>query len=107
MVRSKIGYENAKLDYQDFEMQLEIDIQNAYQDFISQKETYLANRIRAIASSLAYEKQKELYRMGQGSLIDLNIENRRTIEAQSDEAQAKHNLVFQQIVLEYYVGNLR
>ncbi len=107
VVRSKIEYENAKLDYQDFEMQLEIDIQNAYQDFISQKETYLANRIRANASQNAYEKQQELYRTGQGSLIDLNIENSRRIEAQSEEAQAKFNLVFQQIVLEYHIGDLR
>jgi len=107
VVRSKIDYENAKLEYQDFEMQLKIDIQNAHQDFISKQETYLANRIRANASQLAYEKQQEMYRMGQGSLIDLNIENRRRIEAQSEEAQAKYNLVFQQIVLEYHIGDLR
>jgi hypothetical protein len=41
-----------------------------------------------------------------GSLIDLNIENSRRIEAQSEEAQAKYNLVFQQIVLKYFIGVL-
>ena len=107
VVRSIIAYENLKLAYQDFEMQLFIDIQNAYQDFISQKETYLANRIRAKAFQLAYEKQKEMYRMGQGSLVDLNIENRQKIEAQSEEAQAKYNLVLQQVVLDYHIGNLK
>jgi outer membrane protein len=106
VVRSKINYENSKLEYHDFELQLLIDIQNAYQDFISPKETYLANRIRAEASQLAYEKQQEMYRMGQGSLIDLNTENRRKIEAQSEEVQAKYNLVFQQVVLNHHLGLL-
>jgi outer membrane protein len=107
VVRSKIGYENSKLEYQDFEMQLIIDVQNAYQDFKFQKETYLANRIRAEASMLAYEKQQEMYRMGKGSLVDLNVENKRKIEAQSEEAQAKYNLVFQQLIVKYQLGDLK
>ena len=107
VARSKIDYENSNLEYQDFEMQLAIDIQNAYQDLISLKETYLANRIRSEASRLAYEKQQEIYNMGQGSLIDLNIENSRKIESHSEEIQAKYNLVFQQIALKYYVGMLK
>ena len=107
IVRSKIAYDNSQLTLLDFKMQLHIDIQNAYQDFISLKETYLANRIRAEASQLAYEKQNEMYQMGQGSLIDLNTENSRKIEAQSEEAQAKYNLVFQEIILDYHIGNLK
>jgi len=107
VIRSKIDYENSKLEYQEFEMQLAIDIQNAYWDFISHREIYLVNRIRAEASRLAYEKQQEMYYMGQGSLVDLNIENRRKIKAKSEEAQAKYNMVLQQIVLKYQVGDLR
>ena len=106
VVLSKIVYENSILRYQDFEMQLEIDIQNAYLNFVSQKETFLANRIRAKATRLAYEKQQEIYRLGQGSLIELRLENQRYLEAESEKVQAKYILLFQQLVLKYYCGIL-
>jgi outer membrane protein len=106
VIRTKIKHENSKLEFQNFKMQLFIDVQNAYQDLASCKEVYFANLLSAEASRLAHEKQQEMYRMGQGSLIDLSIENRRKIEAQFEAVQAKYNLFFQQIVLNYHIGNI-
>jgi len=104
VIRSKIAHENSKLAYQDFEMQLFLDVQNAYHDFLSYKEIYLSNIIRADASQKAYQKQFELYLLGQGSLVDLNVENQHNIKAQSEKIQAEYMLLFQQFILNYYIG---
>jgi len=106
VTRSKIMHENSRLELQNFKMQLFIDVQNAYQDLVSYKEIYFANLLSAEASQLVYEKQQEMYRMGLCSLVDLNIENKRKIEAQFEVVHAKYNLFFQQIVLNYHIGNL-
>jgi outer membrane protein len=70
------------------------------------KESYQAYEVSADASNKSYEKQLEFYRLGQGSLIDLNIENQRNVRAQSEKIQAKYTLLFQTIVLDYYLGLL-
>ena len=106
VVRSKINYENSKLSYQDYEIQLMLDIQNACQDFTAYKESYLAYVISADVSQQAYQKQLERYQLGQGSLIELSIENQRNIQSQSEKAQAEYILIFQQVVLDYYTGRL-
>lgn len=107
VVQSKIRYENSKLAYKDFEMQLFLDVQKACQDFLSDKKSYLAKVTSADAFQKAYQKQLEMYQVGQGSLVELNIENQRNIQAQSEKIQAEYTLYFQQIVLQYYTGRLR
>lgn len=68
-----------------FEIQLFLDVQNAYQDFLSYKESYLANVTCADASFRSYQKQLEIYRVGQSSIIELNLENQRNIKAQAEK----------------------
>jgi outer membrane protein len=107
VVHSKIAYENSTLDYQDFVRQLFLDVQKAYQDFTSYKQSYLANVTNVEASQMAYQKQFELYKLGQGSLVELNLESQRNILAQSEKVQAEYTLLFQQIILDYYCGILK
>ena len=106
IVRSKIDYENSDLQYIDAEQQLIIDIQRAYQDLISFKYSYIANTELEEAAKMAFERQTELYQMGRGSLTELNIENQRYIQAQSERIQAEFTLLFQKIILDYHVGTL-
>ncbi len=106
VVQSKINYENSKLTSIDAELQLYLDLQSAYQDFVSYKESYIANKTNALAAKKSYERQNELYRLGQGNLTDLNLENQQFIQAESGKIQAEYTLLFQQIILDYYLSTL-
>ncbi len=107
VVKSKISYENAKIIYKDSERQLYLDVQREYQNFVFYKESYNAKKILAEVALRSYEKQYELYRMGNGNIVTLNLENQKNIKAQSEKIQAEYTLVFQRIILNYYLGTLK
>jgi len=106
IIQSRIAYENAQLDYLDFEKQMDIDIENAYTNHLAFTAAYRANVVRAAAEEKSYERQQEMYRLGQGSIVDLTVQNQRYMDALSEKLQSKFTLLFQQIVIDYNIGTL-
>ena len=105
-IRSRMAYYNTKLIINDYEAQIYSDIKGACQDFVALKESYQAKTISANAAKLVYEKQYELYKMGEGDLITLNLVNQSMIQAQSEKIQIEYTLLFYSIVIDYYSGQL-
>ena len=106
-VRSKVLYENLNLSYLNLERSIVIDLQNAFQNFNLFRENYITNSISKEASQKSLEKQQELFRLGKGSLLNLNIETQRNLQVHSQYIQSLYTLLFQKIVIDYHIGNIK
>ncbi len=107
IVRSKVLYENLLLSHLNLERSIFIDLQNAIQNFNLFRENYIINASSVEVSQKSFEKQQELFRLGKGSLLNLNIEAQRNLQAHSQHIQALYTLLFQKMVVDYHLGNIR
>ena len=106
IVRSKVGYENKEYQIEDLKRKIALDIRNAVNNYRQLKQAYEVSKRASKVSQLSFEKQKELYDLGIGDLITLNIESQRNFTAKSQELQAKYTLLFQQKIIDYQVGEI-
>lgn len=102
----EITYKNAKLNLRDTELQIVQEVNQAYNDYKSYVKQLEAAQKALQAAERSYQTQKERYEVGAGTLIELSDANAQYVEAQSNRAQALFRLIFQQQLLDYYIGKL-
>jgi len=59
-----------------------------------------------IAAERALETEQQRYEVGATTLIELNLANANFVQAQSNRIQAVYNFVFQEKLLDFYIGRL-
>ncbi len=101
-----INYKNAKLNLENSRLQVVQDVNQAYNDYQSYIKQLESSRKALIAAEKTYETQQERYEVGAGTLIELSDANAQFVQAQANTAQALFQLIFQQKLLDYYIGQL-
>ncbi len=76
----------------------------AYNDYSSYLQEFNAAEKSLIASEKAFETQQERYNVGASTLIELSQAQASYVEAQSNYTQSRYNLIFQEKLLDYYLG---
>lgn len=107
LVRSKVLYENAKLDRENTEIQVKSDVIRAYNNYQDVLQAYEVSQAQFEAAQMAFDFEKERYNLGIINLVDFTIANRTYVEAETNYAQATFNLLFQKIALDFAVGILK
>lgn len=102
----EIQYKNAKLNLRETQMQIVQDVTQAYNDYKSYLKQLQASKKSLQAAERSYETQKQRYEVGAGTLIELSDANAKYVEARSNHAQALFRVIFQQQLLDYYIGKL-
>lgn len=102
----KISYRNARLNLEDAELQVVQEVNQAYSDYESFAKQLDASQKALTAAEKSYETQQERYQVGAGTLIELSDANAQFVEAQSNRAQALFRIIFQEKLLDYYLGKL-
>ncbi len=102
----KVNYRNAQLNLENTELQVIQDVNQAYNDYESYKKQLESSQKALVAAEKSYETQQERYEVGAGTLIELSDANAQYVQAQSNRAQALFRLIFQQKLLDYYIGRL-
>ncbi|HLF34707.1 MAG TPA: TolC family protein [Cyclobacteriaceae bacterium] len=98
--------ENAKLTEQNMKLTIYREVQNAYLDMAAARNEYLATQKQFEAAEEANKIQQERYEVGVGDLVELSTSVQRFVEAASSRANAQYTLLFQKVILDYYMGNL-
>ncbi|NOU19054.1 MAG: TolC family protein [Bacteroidales bacterium] len=106
IVNAKVNYENTLLNYDNYQNVIYAQITTAYNNFLTNKETYNANIVGYAAAKLSFEKQSERFRLGIGTIVELSLANQNYVQAQSSKAQAEYTLLFQKIIIDFYTGTL-
>lgn len=101
-----ISYRNAKLNLEDAELQVIQEVNQAYSDYESFAKQLEASQKALTAAEKSYETQQERYQVGAGTLIELSDANAQFVQAQANRAQALYRVIFQEKLLDYYLGKL-
>lgn len=104
--RAKVQSKNAELAIENTELQIIQEVTQAYIDYVSINKQLEASEKAFIASQKAFETQQERYNVGASTLIELSQAQDTFTSAQSDRTQALYNLIFQEKLLDYYLGKL-
>lgn len=103
---SKVQLKNAELNLDNSRLQIIQEVTQAYNDYTSYVQQLEASEKSLIASERAFETQQERYNVGSSTLIELSQAQASYVEAQSNYTQATYNLIFQEKLLDYYLGKL-
>lgn len=103
---SKVQLKNAELNLDNSRLQVIQEVTQAYNDYTSYVKQLEASQKSLRASERAFETQQERYNVGSSTLIELSQAQANYVEAQSNYTQAMYNLIFQEKLLDYYLGKL-
>ncbi|MAO64607.1 MAG: hypothetical protein CL666_06380 [Balneola sp.] len=103
---SEIQLKNSELNLENSRLQVIQEVTQAYNDFTSYQKQMEASEKSLKASERAFETQQERYNVGSSTLIELSQAQANYVQAQSNYTQAMYNLIFQEKLLDYYLGKL-
>lgn len=103
---AKVQYKNAQLQLDNLKLGVIQEVRQAYADYISFRAQLESADKALISARKALETQQERYNIGASTLIELTQANAQFVEASSNRAQALFRVIFQQQLIEYYVGKI-
>jgi outer membrane protein len=103
---SKIALKNSKLELENVKFQIFEEVRQAYNDYISFSKELESTAKSLAAAERALETEQQRYNVGASTLIELNQANSSFVQAQSNRVQAVYNFVFQEKLLDYFIGRL-
>jgi len=103
---AQVSLKNAELGLQNTQLQVIQEITQALNDYSSYSAQLVAAEKSLVASEKAFETQQERYNVGASTLIELSQAQTQYFNAQSSRTSALYNLIFQEKLLDYYVGKL-
>lgn len=105
--RSQVDYKNAMLNLEAKKLEINQEVRQAYNDYLSATKQLETTERALLASSKAYETEQERYRVGASTLIELTRSNAEFVSASSNRVQAIYRFVFQEQLLNYYLGQVQ
>jgi len=103
---AKIQLKNSRLQLDNIRFQISEEVRQAYSDYLSLSKELESSERALIAAERALETEQQRYEVGATTLIELNQANANFVQAQSNRVQATYNFVFQDKLLDYFIGQL-
>lgn len=97
---------NSELQLDNVRFQISEEVRQAYNDYISIAKELESTEKALIAAERAFETEQQRYEVGSTTLIELNLANAAYVQAQSNRIQTIYNFVFQEKLLDYFIGQL-
>lgn len=101
-----VNLKNAELNLENSSLQVIQEVTQAYNDYNSYIVQLEASNKSVRAAEKAFETQQERYNVGASTLIELSQAQTQYFSAQSSRTAALYNLIFQDKLLDYYLGKL-
>lgn len=106
VVKSRVAYENAKLDTRKAINDARVEVMTAYQNLQDAIRTFDVAETQLEAAEESYKLQKEQYDLQISNLVEFTQATSDLVTAKSEHAQAKYVLLFQDILMQYNLGTL-
>lgn len=104
VARNELNLRRSKTQLEEVKINLEANIQQAYQDALRANKVHSAieKTLEARKSSLAYERDR--FESGISNEFVMNTARQRVIQTEAELLRAKYNYIFSLKVLEFYFG---
>ncbi|HYG03963.1 MAG TPA: TolC family protein [Chryseosolibacter sp.] len=106
IIRSKMAYENSKLQKENTEIIVKSEVMLAHQNLQDAKAAFEAASSQLEAAETSNALEKERYALGISDIVALTQSNQILTRAQSDFESARYTLMFQDLLINYAVGTL-
>ena len=103
---AQIQLKNSRLELDNIRFQISEEVRQAYNDYVAVTKELETTEKALIAAERAFETEQQRYNVGASTLIELNQANANYVQAQSNRVQAVYNFVFQEKVIDYFLGRL-
>lgn len=103
---AKVQLKNARLSLENSKLGVVQEVTQAYNDFIAYSQQIESAQKALFASEKALETQQERYNVGASTFIELSEAQSTYVSAQSDFTRAQYNLIFQEKLLDFFLGKL-
>jgi len=104
--RARIAYSNLTLDRQNLEQTIALEVRQAYLDYLTAVKRLDVTEKQLRAARQSEEVERERYDIGASTLVELTQARAALVDAESQRAQAVYQYIFQEKVIEYYLGSL-
>ncbi|RNC80027.1 MAG: TolC family protein [Balneola sp.] len=103
---SKVNLKNAELGLDDTRLGIIQEVTQAFTTYSAYVKAYEASTKARVASEKAFETEQERYNVGASTLVELTQAQANFVQAQSNYTRDLYNLVFQEKLLDFYLGKL-
>ncbi|REL38372.1 TolC family protein [Rhodohalobacter sp. SW132] len=103
---AQVQLKNSELELDNIRFQISEEVRQAYNDYIAISKELESTEKSLIAAERAYETEQQRYEIGSTTLIELNQANANYVQAQSNRIQSVYNFIFQEQLLDFYIGRL-
>jgi len=105
---AKINILKTQLDFEDKKNRINEDVFTAYTDFSLAQKRYLVSKKSVKAANEAYHYANEKFKAGILNSLEFETAKNRKINADANVLQAKFDLFFKKMILDYYeTGELK
>ncbi len=105
--QAEIQRRNAQLQLEDLQYEVIQEVRQAYNDYQGYSKELEASETAKEAAELAFETQRERYEVGSATLLELTEAQSSFVEAQSNFITAQYQFIFQEKILDYYLGRVQ
>ena len=104
--QAQVRFSNLNLDRQNLVQNVSLEVRQSYLDYLTavKRLDVTEKQLRASRQSEAFERER--YDIGASTLVELTQARANLVDAESQRAQAVYQFVFQEKVIEYYLGSL-
>jgi outer membrane protein len=104
--QAKVDLANAEYALQDQRQQVALQVRQAYLDYENAEKQLDVAGTRLRAAERAREAAQERYNLGAVPFVELSQANADFVSAASQRVRARYNFIFQQKLIDYYLGVL-
>lgn len=104
--QAQIQHEETQLQLEDLEQEVAVQVRQAHLDYESAEKRLDVARTQEAAAERALEAARERYNVGSGTLLEVTQAQAGFVSASSNLVQARYDFVFQQRLIDFYVGTL-
>ncbi|UCS91901.1 TolC family protein [Echinicola marina] len=103
--RAKVQKKLSKINVKEVQNRLRQDIETAYTNALSAKQSYESSLLRVSSLNEAFRMAQKRFEVGMINAVDFQVAQNNLFNAQADLLQAKYQYIFSVKVLDFYVGN--
>jgi outer membrane protein len=104
--RARVQAENARINLENARQQVAVEVRRAVLDYQSAEEQLRQAEAQLKAADLALETSQQRYNVGAATLVELTQSRAAQVKAASDLVNARYSLVFQERLMDYYIGTI-
>lgn len=103
---ARVQLENVRLDLEGLQQDVAVQVRQAYLDYETAQKQLQVTEAQLASAELALEAEQERYNVGSSTLVELSQVRADYVRAAGDRVSARYGLLFQQRLIEYYLGIL-